>query len=98
MMQPNEPMREQLLGYLLEALEPDERHRLEAELLQDPTLQRDLEELNDSLEPLRLTEGPPEPPAGLAERTCQMIAAFQAGAHAPASQLRSLAPALPGGF
>ena len=31
-------------------------------------------------EPLRLTEVPPEPPAGLAERTCQMIAAFQAGA------------------
>ena len=91
MMQLNEPIREQLLGYLLEALEPDERHCLEADLRQDPALQHDLEELNDSLEPLRLTEGPPEPPAGLAERTCEMIAAFQAGAHAP--QLRSLAPA-----
>jgi len=96
MMQPNEPVREQLLGYLLEALEPDERHRLEAELLQDPTLQRDLEELNDSLEPLRLTEDPPEPPTGLAERTCQMIAAFQADAHA--TRLPSLAPAGPRGF
>lgn len=96
MMQPNEPMHAQLLGYLLESLEPDERCRLEAELMRDHDLQRDLEELNDSLEPLRLIPDPPDPPAGLAQRTCQMVAAFQARAHG--APIHSFAPAAPQGF
>lgn len=96
MMQPNEPMDEQLLGYLLESLEPGERRRLEAELARDTALQRALEAMNDSLEPLRLAPDPPDPPAGLAQRTCQMVAAYQAGAHVAA--VHSFVPASPQGF
>jgi len=70
-------MREQLLGYLLDALEPDERHRVEEELCRNPQLQRELELLDEGLEPLRAIEEPIVPPAGLAERTCARLASYR---------------------
>lgn len=66
-------MREQLLGYLLEALDADEREDVEAQLKRDPCLQRELELLHESLEPLRAAEQRFEPPTGLAERTLQSV-------------------------
>ena len=45
-------MRDLLLGYLLNALEPDEKRELERCLSSDPELRRDLELLRRSLEPL----------------------------------------------
>lgn len=72
-------MREQLLGYLLDAIEPDERERLEDQLRRDPDLQRELELMDDALEPLRIADVPIDPPADLAERTSRMVAAYRSG-------------------
>ena len=66
-------MRERLLGYLLDALEPEERQEVEDALQHDPKLQHELELLSDSLEPLRAAEGDIEPPTLLAERTCKWV-------------------------
>ena len=66
-------MRERLLGYLLDALEPEERQEVEDALERDPNLQHELELLSDSLEPLRAAEGDVEPPTCLAERTCKWV-------------------------
>ena len=66
-------MRDQLLGYLLDVLEPDERRQVEDKLSEDPQLQRELELLSDSLDPLRAAEQQYEPPAGLADRACQAV-------------------------
>ena len=66
-------MREELLGYLLEALEPDERASVEERLRHDAKLQQELELLHESLEPLRADTKVFEPPVGLALRTCTLI-------------------------
>lgn len=67
-------MRDLLLGYLLNALEPDEKRELERRLSIDPELRRDLELLRRSLEPLNGSTSAFDPPAGLAKRTCDFIA------------------------
>jgi len=66
-------MREQLLGYVLGALDEDEHAQVEEALRRDPQLQREVELLHDSLDPLRAGEGAYEPPVGLAARTCQTV-------------------------
>ena len=60
-------MRERLLGYLLDALEPEERQAVEDALARDPKLQRELEVLADSLEPLEASGDDVEPPEGLGD-------------------------------
>lgn len=66
-------MREDLLGYLLNALDDAERARVEEALRRSPELQRQLEELKEKLLPI--DEGQPEfePPPGLADRTCDVV-------------------------
>jgi len=66
-------MRDLLLGYLLNALEPDEKRELERRLSIDPELRRDLELLRRSLEPLDGSTSAFDPPQGLAQRTCDWI-------------------------
>lgn len=66
-------MRDLLLGYLLDALEPEEKRELERRLSIDPDLRRDLELLRRSLEPLDGSSSLIDPPAGLAGRTCDWI-------------------------
>lgn len=66
-------MRDLLLGYLLNALEPDEKRDLEHRLSIDPELRRDLELLRWSLEPLDGSTSAFDPPAGLAKRTCDFV-------------------------
>lgn len=66
-------MRQQLLGYLLGALESAEEDRVEEQLQQDPALCEQLEELDASLEPLRQQRSPYPAPKGLAQRTCQFV-------------------------
>ncbi|HEV3417144.1 MAG TPA: hypothetical protein VG056_10035, partial [Pirellulales bacterium] len=61
-----------LLGYLLDALEPEEREFVEAEMERDPQLRDQLETLRRGL--LVLRDEPCEPPAGLAARTCDFVA------------------------
>ncbi len=71
-------MRDQLIGYLLDALEPHERQQLEERLEQDPDLQRELELFSESVEPLYVADGPIPLPAGLADRTCRMVLEHEA--------------------
>src|SRR5687768_17375607 len=72
--------REQLLGYLLGALEPEERAEVERELAANPRLGQELAEIRDVLEQVGMTERPEpiEPPAGLVDRTCDLVAAQSA--------------------
>lgn len=70
----NDRIREQLLGYLLGALDDVERLEVEQQLAANPDWNDELESLALSLEPLAETYEEFEPPAGLAERTCSLIA------------------------
>ncbi|HEY4308292.1 MAG TPA: hypothetical protein VGN12_02470 [Pirellulales bacterium] len=75
-------MREQLLGYLLGALEPSEQASVEASLAVDPELRRELEKLRSSLRALDdAAEADDEdftPPPGLGARTFQFVRAHAA--------------------
>jgi hypothetical protein len=67
-------MREQLLGYLLGALDGSEREEIEHRLAVDREWQSELESLQECLQPLEATRQEFEPPPGLAERTCAKVA------------------------
>ena len=70
-------MREQLLGYLLGALEPSEEASVEAALATNLELRRELEKLRASLGPLddaaQDDDGEFDPPPGLGARTFQFV-------------------------
>ncbi len=87
-------MREQLLGYLLGALEPTEHEMVEARLAEDPALQEDLMRLESKVAPLAADEDHEdyEPPVGLAARTCNFVSA-RTGQPARAAAAAELAPA-----
>ncbi|MCA9247930.1 MAG: DUF1559 domain-containing protein [Planctomycetales bacterium] len=70
-------MREQLLGYLIGALDEVEHAEVEEAVRSNRQYQRELEVLHESLEPLRAGDGDFDPPAGLAGRTCQFVAAHR---------------------
>ena len=66
-------LQEDLLGYLLNALD-DERHaEIERQLDVDPEAREQLEILQRALAPLDATEQQYEPPSGLAEQTCRYV-------------------------
>jgi len=67
------PLREHLIGYLLNAVEPDERAVVEQHLQQDPSLCEELEVLRRGLHPLAEDHGHHVPPAGLAQRCCEFV-------------------------
>jgi hypothetical protein len=67
-------MRDYLIGYVLEALEPAEHEMVAAQLSRDPQLQRELALISRSLQPLAADREHFVPPAGLAERTCEFVA------------------------
>ena len=66
-------MQENLIGYLLCALEADECAEIQRRLAADTELRRKLLVLRRSLTPLEACRGPIEVPAGLAENTCKQI-------------------------
>lgn len=66
-------MREQLLGYLLGALEPDEHAEVAERIAADPALRRELDLLAKGLAPL--ADEHHEPPPSLAQKTCAFVAA-----------------------
>jgi len=70
----NNHLREQLLGYLLDALEDNERRQVERQLEDDPSLLDELQRLRLSLEPLAETFEDFEPPRDLAKRSCERVA------------------------
>lgn len=71
----SDPHPEQLLGYLLNALEGPERELLDQRLEKDPELRGRLAQVRRSLEPLAAARREFRPPRGLATRTCQFVAA-----------------------
>lgn len=66
-------MREDLLGYLLGALEPDEMERVEHAVRNSPALRAELDRLQASLRPLEEADEIFEPPADLLSRTWDAI-------------------------
>lgn len=69
----NKPIREQLIGYLLNAVEPEERAAVEEHLQQDEGLRREFDLLRSSLHPLSCDASHHAPPPGLAQRCCQYV-------------------------
>jgi hypothetical protein len=69
-------MREDLLGYLLGALEPDEEREIEDRLEADPELRKKLRVIRRGLEPLSSDDGLIDAPEGLAARTCSFVDQF----------------------
>ncbi|MFN0018707.1 MAG: hypothetical protein ACKVP0_10640 [Pirellulaceae bacterium] len=68
--------REQLLGYLLGALDAAESRQVEAELDRDPALRVEMARFQELLSRLGMDEEPEEfePPKGLADRACVFVA------------------------
>jgi hypothetical protein len=66
-------MDEQLLGYLIDALEPDERREVESYLQLNPEANEQLENLRLALEPLASDAEPIDPPDGLWLRTLARV-------------------------
>jgi hypothetical protein len=92
--------REQLLGYLLGALDAAESGQVEAELDRDPTLRVEMARFQELLSRLGMDEEPEEfePPKGLADRTCEFVATNgdrAAAAEAALSSPVHLSPAGP---
>lgn len=70
---------QQLLGYLLGALDDGEQEAMEEDLQRDLQLREQLVMLRRRLEPLRQAYGEEDdPPAGLAQRTCAFVTAYAA--------------------
>jgi hypothetical protein len=68
-----DPIREQLIGYLLGADDPAERALVKEHLERDESLRRDLEILRRGLEPLAADQAPYDAPTGLADRCCEYV-------------------------
>lgn len=86
-------MREQLVGYVLDALDADERRDVEAALadpLEGAGLRRDLEMVRSAVAPLAFDRDPPAVPAGLAGRTLAFVAAQSTAEGRPV--IRPLSP------
>lgn len=66
-------MREELLGYLLGALDTVEHERVEQQLEANRELQSELSTLQNHLDCLAPTYGNCDPPVGLADRTCATV-------------------------
>ncbi len=65
-------MRDELIGYLCNAIEPDQRAQLERQLAVDTFLQRDLATMRRALAPLESAVDL-EPPPELARRACEFV-------------------------
>jgi len=77
-------MREDLLGYLLNALDEDERQRVFETLQNDPQLRQELESLRRQLRPLDATNVDYEPPPALADLACELVEGYAEVHPAPA--------------
>ena len=71
-------MHEDLLGYLLGALEPDEQRRIENELAINPQLRCELERLRRCVEPLESLADDVDPPPALVDRVCRAVESHDA--------------------
>jgi hypothetical protein len=87
------PLEEHLLGYVVGALDDSEQVQVEESLKSDARLRYELALLRQRLQPLEAAAVGFEPPPGLAERACQLVA-LQAAAES-AQPARPLMSALP---
>ncbi len=84
----NRPTREQLLGYLLDALDEHERSEIERRLVEDEECRVELKCLKAALEPLEaLRDEDCDPPFDLAERTSALVFEHADAVAAAAPQL-----------
>ncbi|MGW8255882.1 MAG: hypothetical protein ACWGMZ_00200 [Thermoguttaceae bacterium] len=82
--------REELLGYLLGALEEDELPSVESRMSHDPEFRRESVALQRQLDDLSALRVEYSPPPGLAERTCRFVASHRStpSSIAPSKTLR----------
>jgi hypothetical protein len=86
-------MRDELVAYLLNDADPEQRKRIEYHLEHDPTWQHEFERLRECLEACKSDpQGSPCPPEDLVHRTCSFVqravregACSSSGAVRPAS-------------
>jgi hypothetical protein len=69
----SERVREQLLGYLLDALDDSEAESLVVRLQRSPKLQTELTSLRRQLDRIEAAQPDYSPPPGLARRTCDFV-------------------------
>lgn len=67
------PTNEDLLGYVLGALDPEDHRRVQAYIDSKPEIQAELDRIRACLAPLEAVNIPAEPPGGLALRTCNWV-------------------------
>lgn len=67
-------MQEELLGYVLGALDATEERNIQQKIESDPSLQEEVLKLQASLLPLDHLDNPSGPRPGLARRTCEWVA------------------------
>ncbi len=72
----NDPSQEELLGYVLGALDADQQRELQQKIDNDPQLDEKLIEVKSQLMPLELLDESSGSRPGLARRTCEMVASF----------------------
>ena len=66
-------MNQDLVGYLLGALDPVETERVEQQLIENSALRQELERIGHALRPLANEGADVDPPRGLAERTVRTV-------------------------
>lgn len=92
---PRVAMREQLVGYLFDALDEGDARAVEAALADaqtGPPLRRELDLLRGAVRPLVADRRPLDPPAGLAGRTLTFVAAQSRPDTLPMPRTRSMTP------
>ena len=70
------PPQEDLIGYVLGALDADQQAAVQKLIDENPRLEEELLDLKASLTPLELLDEPTGSRPGLARRTCEMVAGF----------------------
>ena len=70
----NHPLQEELLGYVLGALDATEERDIQLKIEQDPSLQDQVEQIRENLMPLEALETPTGMRPGMARRTCEWVA------------------------
>lgn len=69
----NNPLQEELLGYVLGALDATEERNIQQKIEQDPSLQDQVERIREGLLPLEALEAPTGMRPGMARRTCEWV-------------------------
>ena len=85
-------MDQELVGYILNALEPDEQERVRQELRRSPQAQQKLEVLRQAVEPLAYDAEPPEPPEDLLLSTLRRVGRYRCQQQAAEDSARRATP------